>query len=110
MKNLLLALLFLLPTTGWCHSKVVTTEPANETILDKPPVVVKIIFNKAIEPHFNQAELNINEQWVTLNSSVKDKTLMIPLENTDLKQYQIRWSVISLDGHRERGLLKFSIK
>lgn len=110
MRNLLLALLFLLPTTGWCHSKVMATEPINETVLDKPPAVVKITFNKAIEPHFNQAELNVDQQWVTLTSSVKDKTLMIPLENPNLKQYQIRWSVISQDGHRERGLLKFSIK
>lgn len=103
-------LLLIMPLTCFAHSKVIATEPTQNAILENPPKVVTIRFNKAIEPHFNKAELKVKETWMPLSSKVDEHALIITINSSSEKKYHIRWSVISQDGHRQRGALKFSVK
>lgn len=103
-------LLLLAPLICFGHSKVVTTEPIQGAQLENAPKIVTIRFNKTIEPHFNKAELLMNNAWTPLPSKVEARALIIHLDAKPQKNYRIRWSVISQDGHRQRGNLSFSVK
>lgn len=103
-------LLLLTPLVCLGHSKVIGTEPAQHAILERPPKVVTIRFNKAIESHFNKAELWKNGTWTPIYSKVDERLLIISIDSEHEKNYRIRWSVISQDGHRQRGILEFSVK
>jgi methionine-rich copper-binding protein CopC len=102
-------LLLLVPLVCMGHSKVVATVPAQGAQLETSPDVVTIQFNKAIEPHFHKAELSVKGTWQPLVSKVDAQTLTIMLKANHQTDYQIRWSVISQDGHRQRGTLTFRV-
>ncbi|MCB5186634.1 copper resistance protein CopC [Methylobacillus caricis] len=110
MKILLIVML-LCPLSSWGHSKLVTTEPANGVVLDTPPKLVTLNFNKPIEPKLHRAEVWSGGVWRVLPSEVGGNVLTIDLkESGSLSEYKIRWSVMSPDGHRQRGLLRFFVK
>lgn len=67
MKFLFVVLL-ITPFTCLGHSKVIGTQPVHNPVLERPPMVVTVSFNKAIESHFNKAELWNNGTWEPIYS------------------------------------------
>lgn len=105
-------LLLCIPLICFAHSKVIATDPVPGSVLQNPPDIVTIHFNKTIEPNFNKAEIWSNSAWSPVTSNVEARKLVIRLNPAykSEKKFRIRWSVISQDGHRQRGVLEFSVK
>ncbi|SNR86057.1 hypothetical protein SAMN05192560_1479 [Methylobacillus rhizosphaerae] len=111
MKNLIAILLLLYTLPGWGHSKLVKTEPADGAILATPPQEVRVHFAKLIEPELHPAEIWHDGSWHKAHSTVRNRTLIIQLpENVSLTKYQLRWSVMSKDGHHQQGSMQFSVQ
>ena len=113
-KKLFAMLLLLCSLPCWGHSQLVKSEPENEAVLSTPPPQLNLFFDKQIEPTLHQAELWREGSWRKLPTTAGDRTLTISLPDKNdkaaLKQYRIRWSVLSSDGHRQRGQIQFSIR
>lgn len=111
IKKLFAMLLLLCALPCWSHSQLVKSEPENGAMLSAPPPQLKLFFDKQIEPTLHQAELWREGSWSKLPTTAGDRTLIIDLpDKAMLKQYRIRWSVMSTDGHRQRGQVQFSIQ
>lgn len=114
IKKLFATLLLLCALPCWGHSQLVKSEPENGAVLSAAPPQLNLYFDKQIEPTLHQAELWREGSWSKLPTTAGDRTLTIDLpetaDKTTLKQYRIRWSVISTDGHRQRGQVHFSIQ
>ncbi|MCB5191468.1 copper resistance protein CopC [Methylobacillus arboreus] len=103
--------LLLLPLFAWSHSKLVSTEPEDGAVLSAPPETVTLHFSKPIEPRFHQAELQQGTAWVALASEAGPRALVIKMQDAGtMHEYRIRWSVMARDGHRQQGMLRFSIQ
>ncbi|MGY1487896.1 copper resistance CopC family protein [Methylobacillus pratensis] len=107
----MLCWLLLLPFSALGHSKLVSSDPEEGAVLSQPPSIVTLRFNKPIESRFNRAELWQGGKWVSLTSEAEPEKLVIRLDSATAKaEYRIRWSVMSHDGHRQQGILRFLVK
>ncbi|MFL9609979.1 copper resistance protein CopC [Methylobacillus sp. Pita2] len=110
-RYLILCWLLLLPFSALGHSKLLSSDPEEGSVLSEPPTIVTLRFNKPIESRFNRAELWQGKQWIALPSEAAPEKLVIKLGNAKpLAEYRIRWSVMSHDGHRQQGILRFLVK
>jgi methionine-rich copper-binding protein CopC len=106
---------FLLLLTLWvglaeAHTRLVQTSPPHGSVLNHTPRVVAIDFTAPPEPGFTRVELLTAEGWQNLDSSVEGKRVKAALPTLAPGHHQIRWSVISRDGHRVNGRLSFTIR
>lgn len=97
------------PSPALAHSRLLTSQPQSGEELTQPPREVILEFNTPIEPAFGRIELR-QQQWQALNITVHGKTMRAALPRLPPGQHQLRWSIMSSDGHHQTGILRFSIQ
>lgn len=117
MKNLIPALLIILliPFFASAHVRVLSVEPADKAVLETAPLKVRITFLGSIEPPFSKIEV------LDKDGKKVSKEDMSCLENDTVMEvgmqeklpsgvYTVKWSCMSMDGHKQKGQFTFTIK
>ena len=106
----MLALLCFFMSPAMAHSRLLNSQPQQGAKLAQPPDEVILEFNTPIEPAFSRMELH-QQQWQALdNIQVRGKTMRVTLPPLRPGAHQLRWSIMSPDGHLQTGILRFSIQ
>jgi len=115
MPAILLCLLASMPPAAG-HTALVSSEPANGAELASPPSEIVLRFETRVRPPFSKVEVT-GPSGTSVRSeappaaSDEERVLRAPLR-ADLPpgRYEVRWSVVSADGHRKEGTLSFLVK
>lgn len=102
--------------TAWAHAHLTHQYPAADAEVTASPQALTLNFSEGIEPGFSGATITGPKQESVKTRAAKrneqDKTqLIVPLD-ASLKpgQYQVKWHVVSVDGHKTKGQYTFSVK
>ena len=119
MRNRLYGLTFaivaaLYANIASAHAVLVSSNPANGSILSQPPREIRLSFNEAIETRFSSVRLTRSDgKKVPTGGSSSDvqkrSDLVVPLAPLQPGKYQVRWQATSADSHRIQGSFGFEI-
>ena len=114
VKALLIALLvaLLLPAAAAAHATLVRTSPPNGAVVQRAPQAVRVVFDDGVERGPGNEVVKNGGGSVLAGDArvVGSRTLVLPLRRGLADgAYSVRWSIISDDGHLERGVLAFAI-
>jgi methionine-rich copper-binding protein CopC len=107
----LLALLGMSPQAALAHTRLLSSEPAADASLQTAPKRVMLNFSAPPEKGFTEMAWSKEGQveWQPLEAVQDGRQVEATLPGLAPGRYKIRWSVLSRDGHRQRGVLQFSI-
>jgi len=98
------------------HARLVQSDPADGASLHAAPSVVTLSFSEGLEPAFSHVTLAtgsgddvpLQEQKVAGD----DGSLLtaVPLEPLSAGSYEARWDVLSKDGHKTSGAIRFTVE
>lgn len=96
------------------HARLVRSTPADGEVLEAAPAEVVLVFEGGVERRFARFVLqraggSARRLDGPPGGGVTTE-LAIPLGALDPGEYRLQWSVVSRDGHRIRGALRFSIR
>jgi copper transport protein len=97
------------------HAELVRSEPADNSVLDKPPEQIRLWFSEAVVPQFSSVKILDVEgnliPTVSIQGDPGDPTfLQVELPVLAQGIYSVSWNVISgSDGHLSRGYIVFSV-
>jgi copper resistance protein C len=100
------------PQLALAHAKPQVQSPANNAELTEVKEI-RLQFSERLEPAFCTLTMfNAEGQKVVLDKpQINDKTLVMPLPNNLAKgRYTVKWSVVSVDGHRTKNSYQFVLK
>ena len=100
------------PQIALAHAKPQVQSPANNAELTEVKEI-RLQFSERLEPAFcTLTVFNAEGQKVVLDKpQINDKTLVMPLPNNLAKgRYTVKWSVVSVDGHRTKNSYQFVLK
>ena len=103
-------LLSLTATPALAHNRLLDSRPMNGQVLSAAPPELILEFFAPPEPGFSNIELQSGSQWQPLPVSVQNTQLKATLPKLAAGQHSVRWSVMSRDGHRQNGILTFTVR
>lgn len=97
------------------HARLVGSEPVDGAALEDPPETVELWFNGEVERRFHRVALirpdRTTEELVVFVPDEADRTrLGVRLPQLGPGEWAIDWDVVSRDGHRVDGRLRFVVK
>ena len=128
LKNLLLAILLVLPIAANAHSPLASSSPQNGETLDEPPTeifmefklpakLIKVDLTKQSDKQGRNLLGRLfggdDGELVPLGTSFLmtiDKRQVIPLPSLKDGSYSLTWRALGEDGHVVKGELTFNIK
>ena len=114
LSCIILFLLFM-PLICQAHVHMEKSWPAKGESLDTPPGVVKLWFSGGVEAEWSKVEVKdksgkrVDTKEVTATDS-DPNSLQVQLKSISSGNYDVRWNVISHDGHRIKGGISFTVK
>jgi copper transport protein len=100
------------PSTAWAHATLVRTDPANGSVLARPPAVVRAVFDDTVQVGPGIEAIRNGGRSVLAGRPHVDgrRTLIVPVSRGFADgDYSVRWSIISDDGHLESGVFAFAV-
>jgi copper transport protein len=100
------------PSVAWGHATLVRTDPANGSVLARPPVAVRVVFDDTVQvgPGVEAIRNGGGSVLVGRPRIEGARTLVVPVRRGLADgAYSVRWSIISDDGHLESGVLAFAV-
>src|SRR5919201_506341 len=102
------------PPVASAHANLVRLRPANGVVLATPPAAVRVLFDDAIRPGPGVEAIRNGGGSVLAGRAYvprgNRRELVIPLRHRlAAGNYSVRWSVVSDDGHNERGVTAFAV-
>ena len=129
LKNLLLAILLVLPIAANAHSPLASSSPQNGETLDEPPTEIFMeyklpakLIKVGLKKQSDKQGKNLlgrlfgggdDGESVPLGTSFLmtiDKRQVIPLPSLKDGSYSLTWRAMGEDGHVVKGELTFNIK
>jgi methionine-rich copper-binding protein CopC len=114
--GLLSALLMLAwPLAGNAHTHMEKSEPADKSVLTAAPTAIQLWFSEKISAEWSKIEVTdaagtrVDKQQVTADSA-DPKHIQTELNPLTAGEYQVKWNVISGDGHRVKGTFSFTVQ
>ncbi|GIO12706.1 hypothetical protein J19TS2_22610 [Cohnella xylanilytica] len=103
--------LFVFPGGLSAHSTIVSTEPAQSEVVEKPLEQVRVQFNETVEPVRFEVE-NSSGEAVAAKAEANGKTLTAAFDEplSENGSYTATWHVIGADGHAIKGSLSFEVR
>jgi methionine-rich copper-binding protein CopC len=110
----LLCLIVLCGQQAGAHAKLLASVPAGNSTVASPSLI-ELHFNEAIEVKLSSLKLaggDGKEVPVKPSSAAVDaKTLAVaPAAPLAAGSYTVSWSVVSDDGHRQKGTIRFTVR
>lgn len=116
MKKLLIFNMFflLIPALAVAHVYLLECNPAQDAMVEEAPSKVTITFVGSVETAFSKVEVfgPEGEKVSGKTRFLENDTVMEADLEEDLPSgvYDVEWVCMSLDGHRQTGSYKFTIK
>lgn len=112
---LIAAFLLSLPFASQAHVHVKKTIPEKGQVVDAPPKVLQVWFNGNVEAEWSKISVtdtkgNRVDSGDARNINGDPSTLEIDLKPITSGNYDVRFNVISSDGHRVKGGIDFQVK
>jgi copper transport protein len=103
-----------LPVAAQAHANLVRLRPSNGAVLASPPSAVRVLFDDPIRPGPGVEAVGNGGGSVLARPAYvpggNPRELVVPLRRGLTRGgYSVRWSVISDDGHNERGVTAFAV-
>lgn len=100
------------PQIASAHAKPQVQSPTANSVVSEVKEI-RLQFSERLEPAF--CTLNVfsedGKKLVLDKPQINDKTLVMPLPNNLAKgRYTVKWSVVSVDGHRTKNSYQFVLK
>ncbi|MFS2225542.1 CopC domain-containing protein YobA [Pantoea sp. B65] len=98
------------------HAHLKNQYPAANSRVDAAPQALTLTFSEDIEPAFSGLEISgADNQPVPVAKAQRNgagkNQLIVPLEKPLTSgNYQVKWHVLSVDGHKTKGNYSFSVK
>lgn len=98
------------------HAHLKSQYPAANATMEVSPQALTLTFSEDIEPAFSGVEVsNAQQQAMALKEAERapkqHNQLIVPLEKPLASgDYQVKWHVLSVDGHKTKGNYRFSVK
>lgn len=118
MKQLLLiSILFLLPTYGFGHAHLKSSDPAKDAVLHNLPHKVVLLFSEDLELPMckvevtNQKTHDVVSVGSLANNDHKKNTLEVELKapSQESATYEVSWKAVGTDSHPMKGSYAFSV-
>jgi len=102
------------PAVASAHANLVRIRPADGAVLSTAPSALRVLFDDAIRPGPGvEAVRNGGGSILTARAYVprgNRRELVIPLRrHLGTGDFSVRWSIVSDDGHNERGVTAFAV-
>lgn len=115
MRHALLLCVLLLATRDVsAHSRLARSEPKDAATLEVAPAAVELWFDGAIERRFHKLSLRAPDGKQTpLEGAVDDddaRHVRAALPPLAPGRWEVRWDVVSRDGHRVAGRITFLVE
>ncbi len=112
---LIAALLLSLPFACQAHVHVKKTVPEKGQVLSVPPKVLQVWFSSNVEAEWSKISVENTKGDRVDTGDVRSiagdaSSLEIDLKPLKSGSYNVRWNVISSDGHRVKGGIGFKVK
>ncbi|WP_446469222.1 CopC domain-containing protein YobA [Xenorhabdus stockiae] len=98
------------------HAHLKDQTPAENTTVEAAPQAITLSFSERIELGFSKVKLTGPEKQeirtgkLELDPETKTK-LILPVEaKLSAGEYRVDWSVLSVDGHKTKGVYNFTVK
>jgi methionine-rich copper-binding protein CopC len=103
----------LLPSgQAWAHAQLEGSTPAEGSVWSSAPPTAQLVFSSAVDPA--QVEVSVaapDGTTGTVRATVQDKRVTVPLlTSRTAGAYAVRYRVMSWDGHRAEGRVRFSVQ
>lgn len=98
------------------HAHLKSQFPAADANVDAAPQALTLTFSEDIEPAFSGLEISGADNKAlpvakAQRNGAKKNQLIVPLEQPLTSgKYQVKWHVLSVDGHKTKGNYSFSVK
>ena len=111
----LLSLLILTPALGLAHAYLVKSMPARRAVLFKAPARIQLWFNERLEPRFSSLlvseaggkQVDLGDVEVAADDP---KQLSVGLRSLPAGAYNVKFRVLSVDGHVVEDQFPFTIR
>ena len=108
--------LLLVSQAALAHAHLKSSQPAADAALAAAPQALTLSFTEDIEPAFSGVTLLDGRQKPVASEKVQQDAqqhsrLILPLKKPlAAGDYQVKWHVLSVDGHKTQGSSRFSVK
>lgn len=114
LGSLLLGLLLLTAGEASAHTRLVRSDPADTTTVATAPAALDLWFDGALERRFHKLRLRGADGVETPLAYTVDaedpKHLHAPMPPLGAGPWEVRWDVVSRDGHRVAGIVGFVVE
>ena len=100
---------------AFAHAQLVASSPANNQVLDAPPVELHLTFNEHVEARYSSIKLvSADGRHFDADRPHADKTdpnsiaASVPVLRHGV--YRARWTAVGGDGHKSHGDFTFTVK
>ena len=113
----------LLSTSMWlfspsalAHAHLTSSEPADNATVAASPQALTLTFSEDVEPAFSgvtlmRADNHALDSGKAQQDAQQHNRLILPLKTTlAAGDYQVKWHVLSVDGHKTQGSYRFRVK
>jgi methionine-rich copper-binding protein CopC len=107
------AALFLVPGSASTHAIVVSAQPAANSVVTPGEIAIRLAFNGRVDSRRSGLSLQRpdgSEVPVALTLDNPPGVLAARARVDTIGRWQLRWQVLSLDGHITRGEVDFSVR
>ncbi|HCN88906.1 MAG TPA: copper resistance protein CopC [Oxalobacteraceae bacterium] len=108
-------LLASLAQLSWAHAVLQKSSPASNAVLSAAPKEIRTAFNEALEAAFSTITVSddIGKMVATAKSNVDPadpKAMSLALPPMTAGRYHVKWTAVTVDGHRTHGTYTFSVR
>jgi copper transport protein len=100
------------PAAAAAHATLIRTLPGNGAVLAQAPRRIEVVFDDSVRVgHGNAVVANTTQRSVLAGTpTARGHVLLLPMR-AGLREgdYTVRWSIVSDDGHPERGVFAFGV-
>ncbi len=101
---------------AFAHAHLKDQLPAEGAAVEQVPESITLNFSEGIEINFTKVDIvgpesqNIKTGKATLDPA-NDTKVIVPIEDKlAIGKYDVNWSVVSVDGHKTKGIYSFTVK
>jgi methionine-rich copper-binding protein CopC len=115
-RSLLVAAFVLLAVHSevWAHARLVSSAPADGVVLDRPATEARLSFDSDVERRYARFSLARDGGPRRAIAAPSDggtvREFRLSLGSLTPGRYVLRWSVVSRDGHRIGGAIRFTLR
>ena len=112
---LAVTLVALLPAVGHAHARLVKSDPSARATIARAPEAVRLWFNERLEPAYSSASVwsaagaELGREPAAVDAT-DPKLLKLRLPPLAPGRYQVRYRVLSVDGHVVEDSFFFTLK